>query len=190
MTLSRRNIGALIRLFLAVMAPMPMLMSQTVVARAAIGTQSVVYALALAGINVAPDQIEFLSGDRGNVQSASVRVVTVTDSTGGAAKVKLRCRDIHMCLPFYVLVKGLASVNAVRSRLAAGPAIATSLANNVIRGGDHAILVLETSDSRISFPVICLQSGIRGQRIRAASPDHRQFYDAEVVAPGMLKGRL
>ena len=58
----------------------------------------------------------------------------------------------------------------------------------VIRGGDHATLILESPDFRMRFPVICLQSGVRGQRVRVASPDHKQFYEAEIVAPGMLKG--
>jgi flagella basal body P-ring formation protein FlgA len=40
------------------------------------------------------------------------------------------------------------------------------------------------------LPVICLQNGVRGQRIRVASKDHRRFFEGEVVGTGVLKGSL
>jgi len=68
--------------------------------------------------------------------------------------------------------------------------VKASSLQNVIRGGDHATLILESPDSRMRLPVICLQSGVLGQRIRVASPDRKQYYEAEIVSPGMLKGNL
>ena len=93
-------------------------------------------------------------------------------------------------MPFYVLVHGLDTVELKATEVRALPAPAASAPQNVIHGGDHAMLILESADSRMSLPVICLQSGVRGQTIRVASPDHRQVYEAKVVAPGMLKGSL
>jgi hypothetical protein len=163
--------------------------SQAEVARPVSCVQKVVSALARTGIVIGPDQIEFLAGTDNAKETAKIRVVSVGPSSSGAAKVKLRCQDNHQCLPFYVLVRGLEGVK-VGSSAPVAPAIPTASPEHMIHGGDHAILVLESSDSRMRFPVICLQSGVLGQHIRAASTDRRQFYEAEVVAPGMLKGRL
>ncbi len=169
---------------------MPAAMSQTGVARTAISAQRVADAMMSAGITANPNQIELLSGTSSARESTSVRVVSVSNSTFGVVKVKLRCQDNLDCLPFYVLVHGLDEVKVGSTRTRAVPVVVASLPQNVIRGGDHATLIIETPDSRMTFPVICLQSGVRGQKIRVTSPDHRQFYDAEVVATGILKGSL
>jgi len=168
----------------------PAVFGQIAVARNAGLSQGVVDALARAGIVVGRHQIEFLSGKRDTREGARLRVVSVTSSSFGTAKVKMRCQDNRECLPFYVLVHEFDGMVLNRSTAAAVPEAASRSSKGVIRSGDHATLVLETGDARMSFPVICLQSGDRGQRVRVASPDHRKFYDAEVVAPGMLKGSL
>jgi flagella basal body P-ring formation protein FlgA len=175
---------------LAFSAVMPAAMSQPVVARIPDPIQQVVDALAQAGVVVAPNQIELLSGIRSTKESASVQVVSTSNSSAGTVKVKLRCQDNHECLPFYVLVHSFDKPTLGGARLKAVSAAEADAPQNIIRGGEHATLVLESADSRMSLPVICLQSGIVGQTIRVASPDHRQLFDAVVVAPGMLKGSL
>jgi len=173
---------------LALASVMPAALAQMVARNAGPG-QGVVDALARAGIVVGSHQIEFLSGIRSPREGSEVQLVGVTSSSFGTAKVKMRCQDNRECLPFYVLVHEFDAMNLNGSTAAVVPE-ATAKSKDVVRSGDHAILVLETADARMSFPVICLQSGVRGQHVRAASPDHRKFYDAEVVAPGMLKGSL
>jgi flagella basal body P-ring formation protein FlgA len=180
---------------LAFAAAIPAAVSQPVVARTSgpvqhSDVQQVVDALALAGVKVAPDQIEFLSGIRSTKESASIQVVSTSNSSAGTVKVKLRCQDNRECLPFYVLVHSLDNLNVGSTRLKAVSVVEADVPQNVIRGGEHATLVLESPDSRMSLPVICLQSGVVGQTIRVASPDHRQLFDAVVIAPGMLKGSL
>jgi|ERR1700679_1620486 hypothetical protein len=172
------------------LAVMPAAKSQTSVVRSAARAHSVVGAMELAGRAVNPDQIEFFSGGSNIKEGAEVRVLKVTNRTDGALTVELRCQDNHECLPFYVLVHGLDQVNLVHAEKRAQPATAAEAPQNLIRGGDHATLILESRDSRISMPVICLQGGVRGQTIRVASRDHKQVFDAEIVATGMLKGNL
>ncbi len=158
--------------------------------------QQIVNAMVSTGITLSPDQIEPLS-DVGSVPStATIRVVSVSDGADGTntVKAKLRCHDNRECLPFYVLVHGVTNVNAIQlgshtAPLRKGSSLQGSL-QNVVRGGDHATLILETPDARMSLPVICLQSGMPGQKIRAASLDRKRFFDVEVVAAGMLKGNL
>jgi hypothetical protein len=195
--LKKKSVNQFAWAALAFVSVMPAAMSQAGAARSQRSVQRVVDAMGLAGLVVGSDQVEFLAGIAS--PGETVRVVSVSDSRAGTVKVKLRCLDSHECLPFYVLVHGvlvhgvlvpsLDKVNVGGEKHAVPIEKATSL-QNIIRGGDRATLTLETQDSRMSFPVICLQSGVRGQRVRAASPDHRQFFDAEVVAPGMLRGSL
>jgi hypothetical protein len=187
--LNRKGASKLVVSVVALVTVVPMAMSQARVT-SAISAQHVADAMVSAGITVNPGQIELLSGVSAAREGASMRVVSVTHRTGGTVKVKLRCRENYECLPFYVLVHGLDRVNERHSKTAAVPAVAATSPKDMIRGGDHAILILETPDSRMRFPVICLQSGVLGQRIRAASPDRKQFYEAEVVAAGILKGKL
>jgi hypothetical protein len=171
---------------------MPLATGQTTVARTALSAHRVADAMELAGVVVNPDQIEFLSGKSNLEENTTLRVLSVTHSPAGDSKVKLRCRDNRECLPFYVLVHGLDRMNLDGPQVhtvPAMPAVAAS-STSVVRGGDRATLILESSDSRMNLPVICLQSGVRGQTIRVASLDHRQFFDAEIVSTGMLKGSL
>jgi Chaperone for flagella basal body P-ring formation len=184
---SANNIVLAAVMFLAVM---PVARSQTSVVRSAALAHSVADAMELTGTAVNPDQIEFLSGASHIKEGAEVRVLNVSNRTDGVLKVELRCQDNHECLPFYVLVHGLDRVNLVLPEKRAQPLTAAKVPQNLIRGGDHATLILEGRDSRISMPVICLQSGARGQTIRVASTDRKQVFDAEIVATGMLKGNL
>jgi len=186
--LKRRIVNKLAWTVLAFVSMIPGALGQTDVVPTVSSAQRVVDALAIVGIAAGPEQIDFLSGIRGTGERPRVRVASVTDSLAGTVKVKLRCEANHGCLPFYVLVHGLRSVNAIDSETHTATPSAESALPMVIRGGDHATLILESPDSRMRFPVICLQSGVRGQRVRVASPDHKRFYEAEVVAPGMLKG--
>jgi hypothetical protein len=172
------------------LAAMPAAMSQTPVVRTTVLAHSVADAMQRTGTAVNLDQIELLSGGSDIGESAELRVSSVTNRTDGALKVKLRCRDNHECLPFYVLVHGLDQAHLILPERRAQPLAAAVASQNLIRGGDHATLILESPDSRISMPVICLQSGVRGQTIRVASTDRKQFFEAEIVATGMLKGSL
>jgi flagella basal body P-ring formation protein FlgA len=186
----RKGKNKLVWCALILVAVAPAAMSQNDAARSVISAQQVADAMAVAGITVNLNQIQLLSGASGTREDANLRVVSVTDQTAGAVKVKLRCQDNQECLPFYVLVRGIDGANVTRAIVSAAPVAKASSPQNVIRGGDRATLILESSDSRMRLPVICLQSGVRGQTIRVASPDRRQLFNAEIIAPGLLKGSL
>ena len=98
-----------------------------------------------------------------------------------------------MCLPFYAIVTlqesaarsaiGIASVSPL-------DVIGTALKPKIvitIRAGAHATLVMDDGRSHIQVAVISLENGIIGQRIRVASPDHKQVYVAEVISVNLLK---
>ncbi|MGB8011401.1 MAG: hypothetical protein WCF68_07295 [Terriglobales bacterium] len=169
----------------ATLAVMPVALSHAAT-RTAISTQRIADAMTLAGIAVRPSQIELLSPINSATASATMRVVSVRHGAAGTTKAKLRCQDNRECLPFYVLVHGVDLANGSGPR----PEPAIQAQPNTIRGGDRATLILESPDSRMSLPVICLQSGTRGQKIRVTSLDRKRFFDAEVVSAGIVKGSL
>ncbi|MGA7574779.1 MAG: hypothetical protein WCA97_12405 [Terriglobales bacterium] len=173
-----------------IVTAMPFAVSHAAVSRSDISNQRIADAMGFAGIVAGPDQIEILSSLDNISPSATMRVVSVSKGTAGTVKAKLRCRDNRECLPFYVLVHGFDGLTGSELAMRPAPAVTTSTIENVVRDGDHAMLIVETKDSRMSFPVICLHSGGRGQRIRVTSLDRKRFYDAEVVAAGILKGTL
>jgi hypothetical protein len=164
--------------------------------RRAISPRDVVEALASAGVMVTVPQLEFLAPVTASNPNPSLRVVSIASATSGAASVKLRCRDNHECLPFYVLVHGFQGTNVKEIRTPSlvaeksSSVVKRSPKERVVRGGDSATLILETADMRINLPVICLENGVRGQKIHVASTDRKQFYQAEVIEAGLLKGSL
>ena len=185
-----RSINRLVWSILVLGIAMPLATGQTTVARTAVSAHRVADAMGRAGVAVDPRQIEFLSGESNLGDSATVQVLSVTHRTAGDSKVKLRCRDNHQCLPFYVLVHGLDKVLVESRAVLAVRVAAASSPQNLVRNGERATLVLESADSRMSLPVVCLQSGVRGQTIRVASPDHKHFFNAEITSAGTLRGRL
>jgi hypothetical protein len=169
--------------------------AQTANRRTAISQRRVAGAITSAGVPVKAAQVEFLS-EVSAAEDVSLRIVSVNTWTDGTAKVRLRCRDNRECLPFYVLLRdaqtlGVRHVYQSPVRVATDKSRAEkALSPRLVRGGDRATLILESSDLRINMSVICLESGTRGQQIRVASSDGRRFYKGEVVEEGVLKGNL
>ena len=153
-----------------------------------VSPQRVAAALAAAGVSATAGQVRFLDPVTALVQDPRLQVVRVGNWTGGALKAELRCHDHRACLPFYVLLGG-GTADAQGGTPQKG--VTDSLDKSALmRDGDPATLLFEGSTLRISMPVICLQSGNRGQTIRVASTDHKRFFSAEIVGSGLLKAAL
>jgi hypothetical protein len=129
---------------------------------------------------------------------ALLQVVGKEGRAAGTAMVRLRCYDHRECLPFYVLLRipeakpvdHGAGNTMLQPASHKRPLLENTSSPRVVRGGDTAILVLESAASRIRLPVICLENGVLGQKIRVASKDHQRFFAGEVVGAGILKGSL
>jgi hypothetical protein len=154
-----------------------------------VSSQRVVEALAAAGVSATTGQVRFLDPVTALVREPRLQVVRVGNWTGGALKAELRCRDHRACLPFYVLLGSGGTADAQGGTPQKG--VTESLDKSALmRDGDPATLLFEGSTLRISMPVICLQSGNRGQTIRVASTDHKRFFSAEIIGAGLLKAAL
>jgi hypothetical protein len=164
--------------------------------RTAITPQRIAGAMAEAGWRVSTGQIKLLSQVTAIAGDAWLQVVQVTHWQEDKLKVELRCRDPRACLPFYVLVtedrtagKSGPTLPADTDSEAKQPPLPleTTAEKPLMRSGDPAVLTFADKGLSITMPVVCLQSGHRGQMIRVASADHKRFYKAEIVGPGLLK---
>lgn len=156
-----------------------------------VSPQRVAEALAAAGVPATTGQVRFLDPVTALVQDPRLQVLRVGNWTGGALKAELRCHDHRACLPFYVLLSSSGAADAQGRTLSVQKTVTESPDKSALmRDGDSATLLFESSALRISMPVICLQSGTRGQTIRVASTDHKRFFSAEIVGSGLLKAAL
>lgn len=164
-------------------------------ARFSISPQNVVAALASAGVSATASQVRFLYQVTSTVENSGLEVMHVSKWTGNSTKVELRCRDHHACLPFYVLLGNpeMADAHGAQSATGSpqpGAVVPIPTTQVLMRDGDSATLVFESSALRITMPVICLESGGRGQKIRVVSTDHKRFFKGEIVQAGLLRATL
>jgi hypothetical protein len=166
--------------------------------RFAISEQRVAEALNAAGVPAMPSQVKFLSRVSSAVQNSDLEVMHVSTWGGETVKVELRCHDHRACLPFYVLLRnaraaqahGQSSTSQTASSQRAGTVVPIQATQVIMRNGDPATLVFEDNALRITMPVICLESGGRGQKIRVVSTDHKRYFKAEIVQAGLLRASL
>jgi hypothetical protein len=109
-------------------------------------------------------------------------------------RLRLKCRNSGECLPFYAQVFW-PSTEDMESALKALKATTTTKveelkARPVMKIGCDATLLINGAHSEMSIPVIALQNGASGEKIRVTSHDHKQMYLAEVVDARILKMRL
>ncbi len=138
-------------------------------------------------IQVSCKQVEFLFPASARVESPNLEAVQVKRTVFGGVSVMLKCSRPEECLPFYVLVHGL-KLEGQDGK--ANKAITEVTKQRVVRRGQQVKLVLENRSMRLMMPAICLEDGARGQRIRTSSIDRKQVHEAEVIAPGVVRGEL
>ena len=166
----------------------PLAQGESAAAKTQITTSQVAKAMEAAGWNVSAAQVKFLTQVRGNGADPALQVVQVSRWLKDSAKAKLRCRDRHVCLPFYVLIEGIKDIRSDVAKNAGQKAtFDTAVQPPLMRQGEAATLIFANKELRITIPVICLQSGRRGQTIRVTSADRRRFFTGEIVGPGLLR---
>ena len=138
------------------------------------------------GVETSVEDVVMLSVVRTRHPGGGLRVISVGRWGEGGLKAKLGCTERSDCLPFYVLVRNSSAAGEERAVSTGTPVHA----QYDVHIGDAAILVFESSDSRITLRVICTENGALGQTIRVATRDRKHFYHARVIQPGLLKGIL
>ncbi len=158
--------------------------------RTLISRERILGALHSSGIPVAAEQIEQLSEMTAAEQNPLLKVLSVDMMDGESDKVLLRCEHANACLPFYVLVHWGHSGQRFGSRPGQSDensALSGSRSQNLlVRSGKIVKLVLDGNYIHMTLPVLCLQSGGRGQRVRVISKETKKRYVAQVTGPGVV----
>jgi hypothetical protein len=124
-------------------------------------------------------------------------IQTMTRIDDHNAQLRFACRVRPECLPFYVAVTWPTTAASVtvpgplarEAGLVRGTGQHSETpANGAMRRGSTATLLIEDEKVHIRLRVICLEGGVTGDRVRVATPDRKVAYNAEIVAPNLLKG--
>lgn len=125
----------------------------------------------------------------------SIRSITPGDKHN--AQMLIECKNAAECLPFYASASWPANVDlaSLRESLTHEASAQKSTASRLasadpasLRAGSPATLLLDGERVHVMLRVVCLEGGDAGAKVRVTTPDRRQQYVADVIAPGILKG--
>jgi hypothetical protein len=157
--------------------------------RTLISRERILGALHSSGIPIAAEQMEQLTEMTAAEPNPLLKVLSVDMMDGESDKVLLRCEHPNACLPFYVLVhRGHSGERfGTRPGLSDENSSPRSRSQNLlVRSGKIVKLVLDGNYIHMTLPVLCLQSGGRGQRVRVISKETKKRYVAQVTGPGVV----
>ena len=163
-------------------------------ARYTISAEQISIAISDAGMPISPAQVQLLTQVRATKDAPRLRVESIQRSGNNTAIVRMGCGDSTQCLPFFVkaeLNRNAASEAAPSLKLQALPNLPRSSSRPpVMRSGAQAVLLLDSERVHIRIPVVCIENGTLGAKIRVRASGNRQLYVAEVVDATSLKGSL
>lgn len=146
------------------------------------------------GMQVTPDQVGLLADVVASVAQPALKVKSIQQTGDHRLIARMECATPDQCLPFMVALRinqgqGPQLISSAEQSLAPGNAPSKFTAP-LVRAGAPAILLLDGTHVHITLSVICLENGALGQTVRAATPDRRMFYTAQVTGDRLLRGRL
>jgi hypothetical protein len=162
--------------------------------RTLISRERILGALHSSGIPIAAEQMEQLAEMTAAEPNPLLKVLSVDMMDGESDKVLLRCEHPNACLPFYVLVhwghSGEGSAVRLGQSEESSAQSGSRSQNLLVRSGKIVKLVLDGNYIHMTLPVLCLQSGGRGQRVRVISKETKKRYVARVTGPGVVTTTL
>jgi len=161
-----------------------------------ITTEQVAAAVADSGLKATAADITLPGVVFASSRTPALRIRTAQTMPDHSTVVRVECAASRECLPFYAKVhtapgESLGVLQKVSGESHAAPVETKSQRlGPAVHSGDQAVLRLEGDHVRIDIPVVCIESGDRGARIRVRSAANRQIYIAEVIDVAILKGSL
>lgn len=104
----------------------------------------------------------------------------------GKLDVHIRCSNSNVCRDFLVSVPLAGGSFPIQRKI---PHVSERPALTVARG-EQADLILSGSNTRISMPVICLESGALNERVRVLDKRNQKVYLAEVLGQHLVHANL
>ena len=195
------------------------LFAQGVPARFPVTPAQVADAMGAAQLPSAGAEIRIAARISSAVADPLLQVQSMSLLSSHTAQLRIVCQNHFDCVPFYVSVvwpeeSEDITVPAALSRTppqSKRPPVAVSATPNspslndrpaaehtvggpkpepTLRNGTQATLLMEDGRSHIRVKVVCLESGVTGDRVRVATTDRKRAYTAEVLTPTTLKGSL
>lgn len=121
-------------------------------------------------------------------ESAALELTKMSwDAASASWNVFARCASAE-CLPFVLRLREPNMAGAMRSVVAASTSILKKpFAQPLVRRGETVTLLWDQDGIRLTIPVVCLESGEQGQRVRARVVHSGGTVSAVVVGAGMLR---
>jgi hypothetical protein len=170
--------------------------AQTISERTPISEDRIVSALAGFHLAVQKSQVQFLSDVSSKSRSGNLQLVEVQRWNQSDALAKFLCAKSGDCLPFFVAIhwptsvdRDLALAGSNRNRTVRAfekPSFRNK--EMLVRAGQTATLIIDNSKFHATTPIICLQAGSQGQKVRIATLDRKKIALAEVIDSGVLRG--
>jgi hypothetical protein len=161
-----------------------------------ITAQQVSSALNAAGLQVTASQITLPGAIVATTAEPVLRTQSIQPMPDHSTVVRIECENSSECLPFFVKLhlgqnRDQAAVSAPMDQpLPAGIGQLSSRRSALVHSGSRATLLLEGQHVQIRIPVVCIENGGLGQKVRVRGAENRQVYVAEVVDAALLKGTL
>ncbi len=180
--------------------------------RSPVRSEQVLAAIQAHGWAIEGVQVVIAAPMTATVAEPALEIQSITMLTAHRVRLRMACRAHTACLPFFAIATWPERTPPeslppeLRGRSAAGneplrgekqelhlqpPAVGPQRTTPpTLRAGAAATLVIDAERIHIRLQVVCLDSGVPGDKVRVTTRDHKQAYTAEIVAPTTLKGSL
>jgi hypothetical protein len=155
----------------------------------------IITALASTHIPTRSLEVEFLAPITLKNAAAALKVTQISKWQQDGALARIECAEPVKCVPFFVILHWT-DARERQTTLSEfhpeGPTVSSHASRKpwMVRAGQRATLILENKQLRVSTPILCLESGSQGQRVRVESLDRKRIMTAQVVDAGLLRGTL
>lgn len=159
------------------------------------------------GADVASSQVHLPMQLTATTAEPHLEIIATRRVANHEVDLEIHCQTAGECLPFDALVdigaesKFAAGVYAGVSSGRPAPQHSardlperpglpddSTASSESLRVGMHAVLVIVDGPMRIHLPVIAMDSGAKGTRIRVCTLDRKKIFDALVVDGGTVQG--
>ncbi len=185
--------AAVVGLAMAAACYVPQATAQAALNRYPLTSDGVLAAMTKKGLPTQGVQLRFAAPVTSTVHEAELAIQSASIGDRSSARLLVACRNSSECLPFYVVATWASNADlsalhpfSVDRQSSAASSSEPSPGN--LHAGSQAVLLLDSERVHVRLNVICLDGGEPGAHVRASTPDRRRAYQAEVVAPGVLKG--
>lgn len=191
-------------------------LAQAQAKRFPVTTQMILSAMQQRQLSIDGVQVRIAAPVTAAVPNPMLDIQTFSSVDRQNAQIRIGCRNHTECISFYVAVTWPAQSSAAQTpaqqdhqsadnteSAPAAPGTTTTsfpvdqnqfrqlpTPSPVLRAGTPVTLVMENGPIHIRLHVISLQNGTVGETVRVSTPDRKQTFTAEILAPNLLKGSL